>query len=155
MLRRALIAAAPAVLLAGAAHAAEEKKKTEKKSEGDIGQYVDLSPVALPVVVRGELVNYVFVTLRIQLTSSANAGKWRSREPYFRDALVRAGHRTPFTRADNYTSLDPAKLKTTMMREARAIAGAKDIASITVVSQAPKRTTGLPKPYTTTVAIIP
>lgn len=152
MLRRAFIAAAPAVLMAGAAHAAAEKKE---KSDGDVGQYVDLSPVALPVVVSGQLVNYVFVTIRIQLTSQANAGRWRAKEPYFRDALVRAGHRTPFSRADNYTVLDADKLKAAMLREARAIAGPKDIASITIVSQAPKRTTGLPKPRTTTVAIVP
>ncbi len=101
------------------------------------------------------LVNYVFVTIRIQLTSQANAGKWRAREPYFRDALVRAGHRTPFTRADSYTSLDTVKLKAAMLREARAIAGAKDIAEITIVSQAPKRTAGLPKPRVAATAIIP
>lgn len=143
MIRRALFAAVPALLLADAAHAAEEKKNKESK---DVGQYVDLSPVALPVVVRGQLINYVFVTVRIQLTSQANAGKWRAREPYFRDALVRVGHRTPFTRADSYTMLDAAKLKAAMMREATAIAGPRDVAAVTLVSQAPKRTTGLPKP---------
>ena len=142
MLRRTLIAAVPAVMLAGAAHAAEEKKK----KDGDVGQYVDLSPVALPVVVRGRLINYVFVYVRIQLTSQANAGRWRAKEPYLRDALVRAGHRTPFTRPDTYTSLDVPRLKATMLREAGAIAGAKDIAAIVVLSQAPKRSTGLPKP---------
>jgi hypothetical protein len=141
MLRRAFIAVAPALLLAGPARAAEEKK-----ASNDVGQYVDLSPVALPVVVRGTLVNYVFVYVRIQLTTQANAGKWRSKEPYFRDALVRAGHRTPFTRNDSYVALDVAKMKAVMLREARAITGPNDVAAITIVSQAPKRTVGLPKP---------
>lgn len=141
MLRRALIAAMPAALLAGAANAAEEKKPKE-----EIGQYVDISPVALPVVVRGQLVNYVFVSVRVVLTRQANAGKWRAREPFFRDALVRAAHRTPFTRADNYAAIDVEKLKAAMMRESIAIAGARDIAAISVGNQTPKRTTGLPKP---------
>lgn len=143
MLRRALISALPTLLMAGVAHAAEEKPDKEKK---EVGQYVDLSPVALPVVVRGMLVNYIFVTVRVVLTSQANAAKWRAKEPYFRDALVRAGHRTPFTRNDSYILLDEAKLKATMMREAIAIAGARDVASITVGKQTPKRTSGLPKP---------
>lgn len=141
MFRRTLLAAVPALLLVGSARAAEEKKPPK-----EIGQYVDVSPVALPVVVSGQLINYVFVSVRVQLTSQANAGKWRSKEPYFRDALVRAGHRTPFTKADNFATLDVAKLKAAMMREAVAIAGSKDIASVTITSQTPKRTTGLPKP---------
>lgn len=141
MFRRTLLAAVPALLLVGSARAAEEKKPPK-----EIGQYVDVSPVALPVVVSGQLINYVFVSVRVQLTSQANAGKWRAKEPYFRDALVRAGHRTPFTKSDNFATLDAAKLKAAMMREAVAIAGAKDIASVTITSQTPKRTTGLPKP---------
>lgn len=148
MLRRALIAALPLALLASVADAAEEKPQ----KGGDVGQYVDLSPVALPVVVRGQLVNYVFIAVRVQLTSQANAGRWRAREPFFRDALVRAGHRTPFTRSDSYVSLDAAKLKATMMREAVAIAGARDVASVIIVSQTPKRVSGLPKPPVTPAA---
>lgn len=140
MLRRALIAAAPLVLAAAAARAAE------KAEPEPIGPWVDLSPVGLPVIVDGELVNYVFVYVRINLTRSANTLKLREREPYFRDALVRAGHRTPFTRYDDFTSLDAAKIVAAMKREAVAIASPKDIAGVTVLRQTPKRRSNLPKP---------
>ncbi|WP_309643382.1 hypothetical protein [Phenylobacterium sp.] len=140
MLRRALIAAL-ALLAAAPALAAEEKKGAPK----DIGQYVDLSPVALPVVVDGKLVNYVFVSVRVLLSTSANTAKLREREPYFRDALVRAGHRTPFTSAKDYTSVDEAKLQAAMMREAVAIAGSKDIKSVSILNQAPKRRMAPPR----------
>ena len=50
----------------------------------------------MPIVVDGQLVNYVFVYVRLNLTSGANATRLREKEPFFRDALVRAGHRTPF-----------------------------------------------------------
>lgn len=140
MLRRALIAAAPLALVGVAARA-------EEKADADpIGPWVDLLPVALPVVVEGELVNYVFVYVRIKLTRSANTLKLREREPYFRDALVRAGHRTPFTRMDDFTSLDAARIAATMKREAAAIASPKDIAGVEVLRQTPKRRGGLPKP---------
>lgn len=134
MRRRELLAAAPVVALAGLAQAgvaeAEEKK---------VGQYVDISPVALPIGVNGRLLNYIFTTVRINLSASADANKLREKEPYFRDALVRAAHRTPFTLATDYNRLDQAKLKATLMREAAALVGAQNLASVTVMSEAPRR----------------
>ncbi|HYE44349.1 MAG TPA: hypothetical protein VEA44_01110 [Caulobacter sp.] len=138
--RRHLIALAPALMAATAAQAA--KPAVQEAT----GQYVDLSPVALPVVVGGKLVNYVFVSVRLNLSPSADAAKLRAKEPYFRDALVRAGHRTPFTNPRTYLELDTAKLRASLLREAGAIAGAKNFTSVTVSSQTPKQRTGLPRP---------
>lgn len=137
MRRRDLLAAAPILaplplaLGAGAARAEGESKK--------VGQYVDISPVALPIGVNGRLLNYVFATVRVNLSSGADANKLREKEPYFRDALVRAGHRTPFTLANDYNRLDQAKLKASLMREAAALVGAANLASIEVVSETPRR----------------
>ncbi|MDZ4370916.1 MAG: hypothetical protein U1C74_05780, partial [Phenylobacterium sp.] len=93
MLRRAFIAAAAGLAAAPAAQAAAPKGD----AKGDVGQYVDLQPIGLPIVVDRKLVNYVFVHIRINLTSAANSARLREKEPFFRDALVRAGHRAPFT----------------------------------------------------------
>jgi flagellar basal body-associated protein FliL len=142
MIRRALIAAAVLTLTASAAHAAEPKKE----GQGDVGQYVDLQPVGLPIVNRGQLVNYVFVYVRINLTSSANAARLREKEPFFRDALVRAGHRTPFTDPDNLSQVDVARLTAALSREAAAIAGPGQIRSVVVTSQAPRRRVRIPSP---------
>ena len=139
MLRRALIAV-PLVLMASAAGAAEEKKE----GKGDVGQYVDLQPVGLPIVAKGQLVNYVFVYVRLNLTSSANAAKWREREPYFRDSLVRAAHRTPFTLMSDYTKIDEARLIEALYREASAITGPGQIRSVVVTSQQPRRRVATP-----------
>ena len=137
MRRRAFLASLPLAALAGAAIA-------ETKTAG---QYVDLAPVAMPVVVSGRLINYVFVYVRINLTPSADMPKLRDKEPYFRDALVRAGHRTPFTRLDDYTRLDEARLKASLFQQASAIAGPGTIASIQILpGGGPMRRTGLPTP---------
>lgn len=119
--------------VAGVAQA-EGDKKSDK-----VGQYVDISPVALPIGVDGRLLNYVFATVRLNLSSGADSNKLREKEPYFRDALVRAGHRTPFTLASDYNRLDQAKLKAALMREAAALVGASNLASVTVVSETPRR----------------
>ena len=142
MFRRALLAV-PILLLAPAPAQAAGGGKEEKK--GDVGQYVDLQPVGLPIVVKGELVNYVFVYVRLNLTSAANASKLREREPYFRDALVRAGHRTPFTVANDWSKIDTTRLTATLQREAVAIAGPGQIRSVVVTSQAPRRRVSQPQ----------
>ena len=141
MHRRALIAVFPLLLLATAAGASEKK---EEKSP--VGQYVDLSPVALPIVVDGRLVNYVFAYVRINLVTSANSVKLREKEPYFRDALVRAAHRTPFTKAGDYSVVDEAKLSAAIVREASAIAGRGVVKSVVVTSQSPQKRIPVPKP---------
>jgi hypothetical protein len=137
MRRRDLLATLPLVLLAGAAMAQTK----------EAGQFVDLSPVGMPVVVNGRLVNYVFVYVRINLTPSAELARWRDREPYFRDALVRLGHRTPFTVPSDYTRIDEVRLKAALFQAAAAITGPGAVASIEILpGGGPMRRTGLPKP---------
>ena len=138
MRRRDLLASLPLIFAAGAAFA---------ESKPSAGQFVDLSPIALPVIVNGRLVNYVFVDLRISLTPSADLARWRDREPYFRDAIVRIGHRTPFTLATDYTRLDEARLKAALFEAASAITGPGQVASVAILpGGGPMRRTGLPKP---------
>ena len=137
MRRRAVLLSLPLAAIAGAAFAQAK----------EAGQYVDLAPVALPIVVDNRLVNYVFVDIRINLTGSADLAKLRDKEPYFRDALVRAGHRTPFTRYDDYTRLDEGKLKAALYAAATAIGVPGTIASIEIMpGGGPMRRNGLPAP---------
>lgn len=140
---RALILAAAVSLTASAAFASS-KAKTEEAAPA--GQYVELLPVALPIVANGQVVNYAFVYVRIDFKPGVDATKMRAREPYFRDALVRAAHRTPFTSSKDYVSVDEDKLKAAMFREATRIAGQGAVKAVVVLSQSPKRRTGLPKP---------
>lgn len=115
--------------------AAEEKKE----GKGDVGQYVDLQTVGLPIVSKGQLVNYVFVYVRINLNSSANVSKLREKEPFFRDALVRAAHRTPFTLESDLSKIDAPRLVAALTREATIITGPGQIRSVVVTSQEPRR----------------
>lgn len=119
-----------------------DKKDGEKS---DVGQYVDLQAVGLPIVHDRRLVNYIFVYVRINLTSQANVAKLREKEPFFRDALIRAGHRTPFTDPKNLARIDTAKLSASLTREAAAIAGPGQILSVVVTDQAPRRRFGAPR----------
>lgn len=138
MLQRALIAAA-LLLLTQPAQAAE------KAGAAQVGQYVDLQPVALPIVVRGQLVNYVFVYVRVNLAAGADTARLRQKEPFFRDALVRMSHRTPFTDPTDYNRIDEGRVTAGLMREASAIAGQGVVRSVVVTSQTPQHRVANPK----------
>ena len=142
-MRRSLLIAA---VLAVAAVSSSEASAPKKDDKASAGQYVDLAPVGLPIVGNKRLVNYAFVYVRLNLSPSADPVKLRAKEPYFRDALVRLGHRTPLNRPDDYMKVDEARLKTLLLREAVAIAGPGAIQSIVVTSQAPRhRVPGPPR----------
>jgi flagellar basal body-associated protein FliL len=142
-MRRALIVLT-VLALSTPAFAAEEKKK---EGEGDaVGQYIDLVPLALPIVADGMVRNYIFLRVRVNLTKSADAPKMRDKEPYLRDALLHAGYRTPFTRTDSYLKVDEAKLSASLARDAAAILGPGKVASVQVVSQDPQRISGVGRP---------
>jgi hypothetical protein len=135
MLRRALIASLAAVALP--ASAAEEKP-------APVGQYVDVTPVAVPILADGRIINYVFVVIRVQLAAGADAAKWRAKEPYFRDALARLCNRTSFASPKDYVSVDAERLVAAFQPEAVAIGG-KNVKSVTLMSQTPKQRLGLPR----------
>jgi hypothetical protein len=145
MFKRLLSLAAPlliasSVIWAGDVHAAEDKKPKE------VGNYVDLQPVGLPIVVDGRLVNYVFVYVRVNLKAGADVTKVRDKEPAFRDALVRDAHRTPFVIATDWQKVDEAKLVAAMIRDASAITGPGIVASVIITSQTPQKHVMPPRP---------
>lgn len=138
MSKRLLILLAPLVALAGPANAAEKVK--------EVGHYVDLQPVAMPIVIEGQLVNYVFVYVRVNLKIGADVTKIREKEPIFRDALVRDGHRTPFVVPGDWEKVDAAKLVAAMTRDAIAITGPDVVSSVSLTSQTPQKHAMPPRP---------
>lgn len=139
-MRRALIALL--LLLTTPALAAEEGK--DKKA--DAAQYIEISTVALPVIWKGKLVNYVFVAVRLNVAKGFDAIVLREKEPYFRDSLVRQAHRSPFTDPKTFTKLDEAAIKRFVAGEAVRILGPRAISSVEIMSSQPQRVSGLPKP---------
>lgn len=130
----ALSAALPALAVAEPALAGDEPPA---------GVSLNISGVGLPVIAGGRIRNYVFVALRLHLGGSATPENMRPKEAFFRDALVRSGYRTPFTVADDWTRLDEVALTASLMRSAAAIAGRGAITRVEIISQSPRRRTGV------------
>lgn len=136
---RVLALLLPLLLLTAPARAADKPEKPAV-------HYVALSPVALPIVVDGKVRNYIFVYIRLDLAPMADSQALQAQEPYFRDALVRAGHRTPFVVANDWTRLDETALKRTLMAEAARIAGPGVVTGVEITKSTPQRRAVAPRP---------
>ena len=134
--RRAILFSIPLAVASAAASA----RADEKSDAGDPS--VRLASIGIPVMSGNEVVNYLFLSIRINLTAKANESKLRDMEPYFRDALVRVSHTVSFGQADRSDLLDEARFKAVMMVEWAKITGPGAIKSIDVLSQSPKRHLG-------------
>ena len=107
-------------------------------------QTIALEAVALPIIVDGKLINYVFCSIRLDLYPNADGAKVRAKEEFFRDDLVRMGHRSPFTRKDDYTKVDEARVRAEIMRIAPGLVGPGVIKSATIIKQSSQKLMTLP-----------
>lgn len=135
MNRRALILAVAGAALSGPALASPSAETPAQPAS------FNLTGVGLPIIVGGRVRNYIFVVLKLHLGQGHALDAVRAKEPYLRDALVRAGHRTPFVLADDWNQVDPEALSASLIRSADALIGKGAIARVEVVSQAARRRT--------------
>lgn len=140
MIRRLFIAAVLALTAVSA------EAKAEKKEEGAAApKDVDLTPVAVPVIVQGQVRNYIFVTVRITPSDNTDSSTIRQFEPLLRDAVVRAAHTISFAKADNYNMVDEPRVIGALSPRFGAIVGAGKIKSVSIPKQQPKNVVRIPK----------
>ncbi|CAL1691683.1 hypothetical protein MMB232_01831 [Brevundimonas subvibrioides] len=138
MLRRNLFALgtlAVAATVAGPASASEDAPTGNPS--------LNIAGVGLPIIVGGRIRNYVFVTIRLTLGGGQTPELMRAKEPYYRDALVKAAHVTPFVVQNDWTVVDAAAISAMLMRVAPGISGAGSIVGAEVALQTPRRRTGM------------
>lgn len=104
---------------------------------------MNIGGVGLPIIVDGRIRNYIFVTVSLTPGAGHTLEQIRAKEPYFRDALVRAAHRTPFVLADDWTQIDATAVSAALMRAAPSISGQGSISAAVVALQSPRRRTGM------------
>jgi hypothetical protein len=130
-LRRFLLTAMAGLALVAAPALAEDKADAPDPS-------VKLASVGIPVFHDHTVSNYLFLSVKVNLTAKANVAKFRDMEPYFRDVLVKAASKTSFAQANHDNLLDEPRFKAAMMVEFTKITGPGMIQSIEILSQSPK-----------------
>ena len=136
MKRRALIQAGALLTVSAVAGGVQASEKAAPAAA-----VLNLPGMGLPIITDGRVRNYVFIVLKLHLGAGHTVEAVRAKEPYLRDALVRAGHRTPFVLADDWNQLDVQALSASLIRSADTLIGKGAIARVEIVSQAARRRT--------------
>jgi hypothetical protein len=141
-MKRAIAAALIAsTLLAGLSVArAEEHAKAggsasgHGESSGDVSRSMDAPYLAVPVVRDGRLVNYLFVSLRIQISPRVDLWRTREKAQFLRDALVRASHANALADPNDNNALNQALAIQVYRAAAIQTLGAQAVTGVTIVS---------------------
>lgn len=140
--RRTLITTAT-LALAGAAAAASPTEASSGGKTPEAAPALGLPGLGLPVIADGRVRNYVFVSLKLHLGAGKTLEQMRLKEAFFRDALVKAAHRTPFTVPGDWTRLDEGRLSAALIAAANTISGRGSVTRVEILNQAPRRRAGM------------
>lgn len=138
---RAIAAAMIAsTLLAGLANAsgpaAKGGKEKGEAAEGaeTTGRSMDAPYLAVPVVRDGRLVNYLFVSIRIEIANGVDLWRTRERAHFLRDALVRASHSNNLVDPNDSNALNEARALEVYRAAAIQTLGERAVGPITIVA---------------------
>ena len=136
---RAIAAAMIAsTLLAGLANASGPSKAKEKgEAEGGAqttARSMDAPYLAVPVVRNGHLVNYLFVSIRIEIAQGVDLWRTRERAHFLRDALVRASHSNDLVDPNDSNVLNEARAIEVYRAAAIQALGETAVGPITIVA---------------------
>jgi hypothetical protein len=135
---RAIAAAMLAsTLLAGLANASgpsEKAKEEEAGGEQLSSRSMDAPYLAVPVVREGQLVNYLFVSIRIEIAAGVDLWQTRERAHYLRDALVRASHGTDLADPEDNNALNEARALEVYRAAAVQALGERAVSGVSIVA---------------------
>jgi hypothetical protein len=136
---RAIAAAMIAsTLLAGLANASggEKAKAKGETEEGATtsARSMDAPYLAVPVVRNGQLVNYLFVSIRIEITQGVDLWRTRERAHFLRDALVRASHANDLVDPNDSNALNEARAIEVYRAAAIHALGERAVGPISIVA---------------------
>lgn len=131
-MKRAIAAALIAsTMLAGLSRAAAQPSAQEA---AEASRSMDAAYIAVPVVRDGVLVNYLFVTMRIDISPQVDLWRTRERAHFLRDALVRAAHRTSLADPRRDDQLNTPLATQVFAAAAREALGPNAVRTLTIQS---------------------
>jgi len=137
-MKRAIAAAMIAsTLLAGLAYGSGPPAKSQEKAEesGELSsRSMDAPYLAVPVVRNGQLVNYLFVSIRIEIASGVDLWRTRERAHFLRDALVRASHANDLADPRDNNALNEARALEVYRAAAVQALGERAVARVSIVA---------------------
>ncbi len=130
-MKRAIIAALIAsTMLTGLASA-------QPAAHGDAvetSRTMDAPYIAVPIVREGRLVNYLFVSIRVEIAPGVDLWRTREKAHFLRDALVRAAHANALAAASDINALDEARAIQVFRTAAAQVLGERAVRGVTIIS---------------------
>lgn len=150
MKRAIAMALLASTLLAGLANssalasgAAATKEGGEEEAAATSSRSMDAPYLAVPVLRDGQLTNYLFVSLRIEIANGVDLWATREKAHFLRDALVRASHSTDLSDAHDTNVLNEARAIEAYRAAAIEALGERAVGPITVVASYSSRGGGV------------
>lgn len=136
MKRAIAMALIASTLLAGLANASGPPAQDEAGEGGEAlsSRSMDAPYLAVPVVRDGQLVNYLFVSIRIEIASGVDLWRTRERAHFLRDALVRASHSGDLADPADSNALDEARAIAVYRAAAVQALGERAVGGVTIVA---------------------
>ncbi|GAM99470.1 hypothetical protein U91I_03124 [alpha proteobacterium U9-1i] len=138
-MKRAIAMALIASTLLGGLAAAQpsshgKAKGAEGAEAGESGRSMDAPYLAVPVVRDGQLVNYLFVSIRIDIPQGVDLWRTRENAHFLRDALVRASHANQLSDPNDPNHLNEALALQVFRAAAVQTLGERAVGRISIVS---------------------
>jgi hypothetical protein len=150
MKRAMIMAMIASALLAGlansnaAASGGAAKAKGGEAAAPDItSRSMDAPYLAVPVLRDGALVNYLFVSIRIEVANGVDLWQTREKAHFLRDALVRASHAHDLSDPQDPNTVNEARAIEVYRAAAIQALGERAVGSVSVVSSYSSRGSGI------------
>jgi hypothetical protein len=103
------------------------------KTEANVVQAMDQPLVVAPVVRNGRLVNYLFVSVRIELAPSGDVFKHLEKAHFVREAMLMASHKTMMADGEDNTKLNEDAASAAFLAAASEVLGPKAVKGVSIV----------------------
>lgn len=148
MKRTVIMATIASTLLAGLANAsasgpAAKAKGGDGEASEAIARSMDAPYLAVPVVRDGQLVNYLFVSARIEISNAVDLWQTRERAHFLRDALVRASHANDLAQTEDSDALNEPRAIEVYRAAAIQALGEQAVARVIIVASYSSRGSGV------------
>ena len=144
--RRDVLAAASLATAAAAASTvapahAQEHGAADSPDEAEVARSIELGGMVFPVFdEKRKLRNYLFVSARMLAGPGKDVWKYREKQHFIRDAIVRASHRVSLHMKGDFKKLDEKLAAAECLKAANSVAGEKDALVTMTFTQIASRT---------------
>jgi len=135
MIASTLLAGLAAAQPSGGGHGPAPKSKGKGEGEAAASsRSMDAPYLAVPVVRDGQLVNYLFVSIRVEIAQGVDLWATRERAHFLRDALVRASHANDLANPTDSNVLNEARAIEVYRAAAVHALGERAISGVSIVA---------------------